>query len=192
LLALKDGRCVGWAYDDTALRQIVKKHDLKRLQLRLPRLLAHEWAVAVRKGEGRRTLGRFISAAIIDWHHNGLLLALLRKWNVPASDFLLQRHDFWRQGGQRDCLSGSNGLLPVHCLDLVRTGRAADSADLPSWVMQLKKRTGLDASALFDAYQRAQLLTGLRLTVALSLVAIIGSLLFGVAVAVIDHLSQSG
>src|SRR5699024_6318708 len=45
LLALKDGRCVGWAYDDTALRQIVKKHDLKRLQLRLPRLLAHEWAV---------------------------------------------------------------------------------------------------------------------------------------------------
>src|SRR5699024_2984241 len=78
------------------------------------------------------------------------------------------------------------------CLDLVRTGRAADSADLPSWVMQLKKRTGLDASALFDAYQRAQLLTGLRLTVALSLVAIIGSLLFGVAVAVIDHLSQSG
>src|SRR5699024_1289705 len=75
-MALQDGRCVGWAYDNTVLLQLLGQPGWSRYELSLPLVFEVRWAVAVRQGEAERTLGRFITATIVDWHRDGLLRRL--------------------------------------------------------------------------------------------------------------------
>lgn len=192
LLALKDGRCVGWAYDDMALAQTQRKQQLDQYRVSLPPIFESRWSVAVRRGEGQRTLGRFISATLIEWHRSGLLQESLQRWGVPQSDFLAQQRAHWRETAQASCRADESGLMPKSCIDPVSRTTGSNLAEPPPWVARLREITGLDLAALFDSYSRARLLTGLWLTLALSLVAIVGSLLFGIVAAVGGHLGRQG
>lgn len=192
LLALKDGRCVGWAYDDAALLQVLQEHGLDEYALALPPVLETQWSVAVRKGQGAQTLGRFVRASIIDWHRSGYLQALRHKWQLPASDFLQRAHDKWSAPFDADCRPQANGFFPEGCLGLTRDSAGGSTAHVPDWVVGLKSRTGIDFTALFDPFNRDRLLTGVRLTVAISLVSIVGSLLLGIALALVQHCCHFG
>lgn len=194
-LALRDGRCLGWAYDDTVLAQVLTEPGWKNYETNLPPILQIQWAIAVRQGEGERSLGRFVSDTVVAWHRSGYLLERQQHWGLADNNFLHQQHELWNKTdaeGQLVCQRQVSGEFPPNCLTGTLSAKAAVAAALPPWAISLKDTTGLDLSALFDSYHRARLLTGIGLTMAISLVSIIGSLVVGVLFAVIDHRCHQG
>lgn len=187
-LALRDGRCVGWAYDDSVLSQVLGEPGWSDFRLALPTLLKTPWAIAVARGEGERSLGRFIARTVADWHRSGWLLERQRAWGIPASDFLkTQWHRFQATdaGGQAVCRSDVDGTYPETCLEPVPEQRPKPA--VPAWAERVEHRLGLDLTPLFDALNRQRLLIGIATTLSLSVVAILGSLAVGVALALAER-----
>lgn len=195
-LALRDGRCVGWAYDDTVLAQTVSEQGWEGYNLSLSPILQTPWAIAVRKGEGERSLGRFVGDSVADWHRSGYLLDRQRHWGLPDTRFLNEQHVLWRaanSAGELMCQRQADGDFPQNCL---RGELMADSVSqpltLPSWAEHVKAIVGLDLSALFDSYHRSRLLTGVWLTLAISVVSVVGSLIAGLVLALAEHRARRG
>lgn len=195
-LALRDGRCVGWAYDDTVLAQTVSERGWEDYGLSLSLILQTPWAIAVRKGEGDRSLGRFVSDSVADWHRSGYLLDRQRHWALPDTRFLNEQNALWRvvnRAGELMCQRQADGYFPQDCLyGELLTDRASHTLTLPPWVEHLKMFVGLDLGALFDPYYRAHLLTGVWLTLAISVVSVLGSLVAGIVLAVAEHRARRG
>lgn len=193
-MALQDGRCVGWAYDNTILMRLLNQPGWADYQLALPPIFQVRWAIAVRQGEATRTLGRFITAAIVDWHRSGLLQQLQRKWSLPPSPFLQAQQQHWIGflTANPQCRAQANGLFPTSCFTRTKGSARPDSTHVPDWAARLQAHTGLDLTPLFNAFNRMRLLTGIWLTFAISAVSIIGSLLFGIVLAVVELRCQYG
>lgn len=195
-LALRNGRCVGWAYDDTVLAQTVSEEGWKNYSLSLSPILQTPWAIAVRKGEGGRSLGRFISDSVADWHRSGYLLDRQRHWGLPSRRFLDEQHMRWRavdSAGELLCQRQADGYFPQDCLlGELLAGSTRQTLTLPPWVMQLKASVGLDLRVLFDPYNRSRLLIGGWLTLAISVVSVIGSLIAGIGFVIAEHRCRRG
>jgi polar amino acid transport system substrate-binding protein len=172
LMALRDRRCVGWAFDDTVIAQMLANPEWAGWEMALPTILPTPWAVAVRKGEGDAAWGRVVADAVADWHRSGRLVALQAQWSLPPSAFLAQQHALW-QG----CARGDDGRFPAACLGGTAPTGAGGAG--PGWVRALRA-AGVDAGPFLDSFDRGRLLRGVGLTLALSLVAIAGSLGVGV------------
>lgn len=195
ILALEDGRCVGWAFDDTVLAQLLRSGEVPGYRISLPVILSTPWAVAVRQGEGDGRLGRLVSDAIADWHRTGLLLALQEKWGLPETDFLKGRAAVWQANddtGAPICARAGDGAFPTACLSADIARSAAGALDLPAWAKRWEDTFGIDMSLVFDAYTRTRLMQGLGLTLALSAAAIVGALLVGGALGLIDRTLARG
>jgi polar amino acid transport system substrate-binding protein len=161
LMALADGRCTGFAFDDTVLARILAEPGRAGYRLAMPTILATPWAVAVARGEGAAAWGRFVAGRVADWHRSGLLVELQARWGLPPSDFLAAGHARWSSPAcaapGASCAAPASGASP-----------------------------GVPASRLapfLDPFDRARLLRGAWLTLALSLTAIAGSLAIGAALA---------
>jgi polar amino acid transport system substrate-binding protein len=189
LLALRSGRCVGWAFDDTKIMNLLRGEEWAEYRIGLPSILTTAWAVAVRKGESDRAWGRFVADAVADWHRSGYLVDLQAKWGLPPHAFLAEQQAVWSEsvGGALACARDTAGDYPQRCLDggVARFGGA--DAELPPWAARLAATTGLNVAPLLDPFNQERLLRGIGLTLALSLVAIAGSLAVGVTLAVADR-----
>jgi polar amino acid transport system substrate-binding protein len=187
-LALRDGRCVGWAFDDTVIARLLAGPDWPGYRMAMPTILEAPWSLAVRSGEGDATLGRFAADMVADWHKSGRLEALQAKWGLPPSGFLAAQRQLWSrsEGGAPVCRRGAGGGYPPAC-----TGEAvaAAAADRPGdrWTAAVRAATGLDLAPLLDPLNQSRLVRGIWTTLALSLAAIVGSLGVGAAIAVADH-----
>lgn len=187
-LGLRDGRCVGWAYDNTSLARLLKKPTWADYSMPLPTILSTPWAVAVRKDQQDRAWGRFVSDMVAHWHRSGYLLAVERAWGLPESAFLRRQHEQWSRldaDGKPVCRRGSDGEFPPRCLNQAITRGLAGEAAKGGLAAFLVDDLGLDLSPLYDSFDRARLLRGIGTTVLLSLVAIIGSVASGIAFALI-------
>ena len=187
-LALRDGRCVGWAYDDSVLSQVLDDPEWADFRLALPSRLDTPWAVAVASGEGERSLGRFIARTVADWHRSGWLVERQRAWGIPDTDFLeVQRRRFQETdaSGELLCRPDAGGAFPESCLEPAPEPLPAPS--VPAWAERVERHTGLDLAPLFDALNRQRLMTGIATTLALSIVAILGSLVVGVLLALAER-----
>jgi polar amino acid transport system substrate-binding protein len=189
MMALRDGRCAGWAYDDTVLGQILAEAGWADHALALPTVLRTPWALAVAPGEGEARLGTFLADAVADWHRTGHLVALQAAWGLPPNAFLEEQHARWSAGsdGAPDCARGRDGRFPAACLSDEVARTAGAHIVLPLWAEGLQGRGDLDLRALFDPFNRARLLRGFGLTVALSLGAIAGSLAVGILLALAER-----
>ncbi|MFO1141865.1 MAG: transporter substrate-binding domain-containing protein [Amaricoccus sp.] len=162
LMALRDGRCVGWAFDDSVLAQLLRAPERGGYRLAMPAILATPWSVAVRKGEGSTAWGRFVADRVAEWHRSGRLVALQARWGLPPSAFLAEERARW----SGDCGRDSAGVFPAACLG----GPTPVERDAPG-------------GAFLDRFERARLVRGALLTAAVSLVAIAGSLVAGCGLA---------
>ena len=111
LMALRDGRCVGWAFDDTVIAQLLAGADWPGYRMAMPTILPAPWAIAVREGEGDAALGRFVADLVADWHRGGRLVELQAKWGLPPSGFLAARRELWSRSvdGAPLCRRGADG-----------------------------------------------------------------------------------
>ncbi|WP_300056547.1 transporter substrate-binding domain-containing protein [uncultured Roseobacter sp.] len=182
-MALSFGRCVAWAFDDTALVQRVLTNPEDGYSVMEERILVTPWAIAVARAERETTLGRFVSAMIGEWHATGTILVLERKWQIGESDYLQALNRAWAQPDA--CAAGPDGLPPA-CQGAPPFPAVEDPVAPPAWMTGLRDTTGVDLLVLHEAYTRGRLTQGLGLTLALSATAILGALTVGLLLGTMD------
>ncbi len=186
-LALKEGRCAGWLYDDTAIAAELKLPEWRNYTMPLNSMLLSPWAIAIRQGDDGAALERAIGDAIAEWHRSGTLIELERKWQMPASAFLRDAGQLWSQrdaAGNFVCTRLADGGWPDKCRDQSRrTGESL--TPLEQWGMHVNELTGLDFSIVYDAYDRNAFLRGLLISLALAGACVLGSALFAALIALV-------
>ena len=89
--ALKQGRCVGFVYDDSSIMgTLADKADWADYEMPLPTIDETPWGMAVRFKEYR--LYGMVSEEIQKWHGNGTILAEEKKWGVKNTPFAEEMH----------------------------------------------------------------------------------------------------
>lgn len=96
LTALKQGRCIGFVYDDTAIEGELLKPEWKNTyDMPLKSQDAAPWGVAVRNGEP--AFAKFMSETVTDWHKTGFILQLETKFGLPHhSEFAVEMHNKYK------------------------------------------------------------------------------------------------
>ncbi|MGH7108827.1 MAG: transporter substrate-binding domain-containing protein [Stellaceae bacterium] len=178
-LALRQGRCVGWLYDDTEIEAELARRSWRGYAMPLPSLLLSPWAMAIRKGADGANFARRVGDAIADWHRTGFLIALGKKWHLKPSPFLEREHKLWSArtaGGTFLCHRLADGAWPTACRNQALLG-AAEVGGLRRLGLRIRDLTGLDLSILYDGYDRGEFLHGLLLSLALVAACVCGTLL---------------
>lgn len=191
--ALRDGRCAGLAYDDTALAGMVVEPGWEDFEVAMPTINGTPWAMAVARGPETRQLARRIGDLVAAWHADGTLLSIEKRWLGTTSPFLEEMQTLWSRQTSDGmvCRRGPEGAFPEDCLisTIARSGRQIST---PDWVDAFDDATGLDVTVFFDPYNRSRLLTGLANTIAISITAILGACLFGIGMAALLLRTASG
>ena len=83
--ALKNGNCIAFAYDDTAIVGEMQKPEWSDYEMPLDSILFVPWGLAVNQGE--KDFGAFMSKTITDWHKTGYIAELEKKWKIKPTKF---------------------------------------------------------------------------------------------------------
>jgi polar amino acid transport system substrate-binding protein len=95
LTALKQGRCIGLLYDDTAIEGQLMNADWKSFAMPLPSQDSQPWGLAVKQGETQ--FADFMAKTVTDWHKTGLILDLETKYGISQHSKLAQdMHDKYK------------------------------------------------------------------------------------------------
>jgi len=98
-VALQQGNCIGWVYDDTAFAERLADPKWAGFEMTLPTIMEEPWGLAVKLEEREGAWGKFMAAALEDWHRTGKLIELEKKWGIQASAFLKQMHEKYSKKG---------------------------------------------------------------------------------------------
>jgi len=91
LLALKNGDCVGYLYDQTFIVGKLSDDEWKGgYEMVLPGIMETPWAMAVKPGEAG--LQKFMEDITKEWMKSGRIVDLEKKWNVPPTDYAKRMH----------------------------------------------------------------------------------------------------
>ena len=88
--ALRNGNCVGFAYDDTAIIGELQKPEWSDYEMPLDSILVVPWGLAVKQGE--KEFAGFMSKAVTDWHKTGLIEQLEKKYGIKSTKFAEEMH----------------------------------------------------------------------------------------------------
>ncbi|HWJ75586.1 MAG TPA: transporter substrate-binding domain-containing protein [Kaistia sp.] len=182
-LALRDGACDGWLYDEAALQRQITSGDWPGYRL-LPPDFVSPWAVAV-ASEGR--LAVRLDDTIATWLRDGRLAALEAKWKLPPSAYLRDAGALWSAhdaDGRLTCRRQDDGSWTLACreLDLIE---AQEVVGLAGFTLMLRDRFGIDVTPFYDRYHRAGLIEGLQVTLALAVAVLVGSIGIGAGGAIV-------
>ena len=83
--ALKNGNCVAFAYDDTAIVGELIKPDWSNYEMPLDSILFQPWGMAVKQGEAG--FADFLSKTVTEWHKTGSIAQLESKWGIKPTAF---------------------------------------------------------------------------------------------------------
>ena len=83
--ALRNGNCVGFAYDDTAIVGEMLKPEWSAYEMPLDSILFVPWGIAAKQGE--KGLIEFMGKTVTDWHKSGLIGQLEKKWGIKSTKF---------------------------------------------------------------------------------------------------------
>ncbi len=184
-LAVRDKRCIGYLYDNTALAADVAKPEWAGYKLPLPAALVTPWAIALPSGEDGTDFAALVSDAVIDWHRSGFLIAREKAWGIAPARFLQDAHARWSArdaDGNYACRRIAGAAITADCRNPVFLAQA-EMGSLRRFSIALEELTGLDITLIYDAYDRAAFFAGLAMTLTLTFACIVGSLAVGVALA---------
>lgn len=181
--ALENGQCVGWAYDDTKLAQLLQDGDRwKDYYMPLETVMPVPWALAVSKISSKQDFGFFVSNVVAEWHRKGFLLEKEAEWNIPESKFLRDQYELWNKkddNGNYLCNRLLNGKFPINCLDKAIIASSERSAEVyGAGISVFLKNSKFNFPPLYDDYILEQIVKGGYITVILAISSIAGSLLF--------------
>lgn len=166
LIALKTGVCAAYAYDDTALKQVLLRRGWDDFAMLATSVDPHPWVVAVPSGEGGTAFGLAAAAQLDSWHASGRLLELEARWELGCSSFLLAR---FRDAG------GELTRAPAACAEIRPVPLEASAiANEAAHVGDPTRGWG------GDGYHLRQLASGFATTTVLSVGSILGALALGV------------
>ncbi len=92
--ALKNGSCVGFAYDDTAIVGEMQKPEWSDYEMPLDSILFVPWGLAVKQGE--KNLADFMSKTAVEWHKSGLIQDLEKKWGIKPTKFAQEMREKYK------------------------------------------------------------------------------------------------
>ena len=181
-LALRDRRCVGFLFDDSAIAADLLQPEWQGYTMPLPTLDEAGWAIGIRQQALGSDLDRLLSDAVAEWHRSGLLLELEAKWGIKQTGFLLEMNRLWSardNAGEFVCRRGADGAFPAECRPTRVEGQQTSPRQpgaLEAWL----KSAGINLSILYDPYDRTQFLRGLGNTVLLAVGCIVLSVVIGI------------
>ena len=180
-LALRNGHCVGWLYDEVNLLSAIAGGGWDGFDVSLPTRFVAPWAIAIRKEEAGGRLDRLFGDTVAGWHREGFLQDLEKRWSLPPSPYLRRAREIWQRTdaeGELACRRDETGNWPLECREraLVTSG---ELGGLTALSMSIKETTGLDLSPVYDPLDRSVFFHGLLLTVALSVATVLGSIVLG-------------
>ncbi|MFD0667263.1 transporter substrate-binding domain-containing protein [Ramlibacter sp. MAHUQ-53] len=182
-LAVRDGRCAGMLFDNTAIWADLQHPDWAGYKAPLPPVMNVAWTIALSRKEAGSELERIVGNAVADWHRSGFLAERTRAWGLPPSQFLAEAQALWSRrgaGGHLVCRRDPQGAWPAECRNrLFLTPQ--DVGGLHQFGLSLRDATGIDLSFVYDDFDRGRFLRGLATSVALMLACLAGSLALGVA-----------
>lgn len=90
--ALQDSRCVAFLYEDVTMLQTLQDPEWAGYGLLVPNLESetYNWGMGVRKGEDALT--KLLGEITAEWHRDGTILRLERKYGLTNSAFALEMH----------------------------------------------------------------------------------------------------
>lgn len=92
LLALKNGDCIGYLYDQTFVVGKLTDDDWKGgYEMVLPGIMETPWAMAVKLGEAN--FQKFMEDTTKEWMKSGRIVELEKKWHVPPTDYAKRMHE---------------------------------------------------------------------------------------------------
>ncbi len=188
-LALRNGHCVGWLYDEVNLLAALQGGGWDGFEISLPTRFLLPWAIAIKKEEAGGKLDRLFGDTVASWHRSGFLQGLEKKWGLPPSPYLRRAHEVWQRkdaAGEFVCRRDDNGNWPLECRE--RTLIATEELGGLSAIAQaVNDATGLDVTPVYDPVDRSTFLEGLALTLALSIATVLGSIFGGAVLGWIMH-----
>ena len=92
--ALRNGNCIAFAYDDSAIEGEMTKPEWAAYEMPLDSILVVPWGLAVRQGE--TAFADFMSKTITDWHKSGMILELEKKYGIKPIKFAQEMHDKYK------------------------------------------------------------------------------------------------
>lgn len=180
--ALRDGRCVGFLFDDTGIAADLRSAEWQGYDMVLPSLDRVGWSIGLRHSAMKTDFGAFVSRTLVDWHRSGFLLKREAAWGLPPSDFLRRMHELWTAGPvgtSHHCAIGTDGTVPERCEPLNSGTSIVAPARAPGPVEHFLERHGINLGVLFDPYQRGRFVAGIGWTVVLSILCVAVSVAAG-------------
>ncbi len=181
LLALQDGRCVGFLYTDVAVGHYRTQPEFSRFGSLDESALIAPWAISLPRSERGTDFSILVSDIIGRWHREGLVIELEKRWDVRPSKFVQDAHDLWSRrdaSGNYVCARQADGQLPVACRNkaFVTSGDVEGGQKLGLW---LKEQFNINLSIIYDPFDRQRYITGLIHTLMLSIGSVVFALIMG-------------
>lgn len=181
-LAVRDKRCIGYLFDNTAIQGDLRLPEWTGYKAPLPPVLNTPWALVIARREAGSEFERLLGDIVADWHRSGFATEREKAWGLPASSFLASTHALWKKvdsSGKPLCVRDLAGHWPSVCRNPIFVN-SMDTTGLRRLGLWFKESTGLDLTLIYDDYDRERFLLGLGTTILLMLLCVIGSLLLGV------------
>jgi polar amino acid transport system substrate-binding protein len=90
--ALRDGKCVGWVYDDSSIGSDLASGEWDDYEMPLESEDDNPWGLAVPLEELDGAWGKFMAGMTYYWHASGRLIELEKKWGIKPTEYLKRMH----------------------------------------------------------------------------------------------------
>ncbi len=185
-LAVRDGRCIGYLFDNTAIMNDLARPEWQGYKAPLPPALVTPWAIAIASREQGSEFETILGNIVADWHRTGFLIEREKAWKIPPSKFLVDTHHLWQKKdakGKPFCKRGADGNWNAECRNKIFL-TSTDVNGLMQLGLWVHEKTGINLTPVYDDFDRMQFLQGVVITLLLTVMCILGSLALGVIGAV--------
>jgi polar amino acid transport system substrate-binding protein len=181
LLALKDGRCIGYLHSEVSIAQYLLQPEWQGYKAPFTPAVITPWAISIPRSERGSELERLIGDIVADWHRSGFLIAKEKEWGIRPSKFLKDAQALWRQKtpqGDFICARETNGQWPIACRnpEFITSEQVDGVKGFGLWV---RETLGINLSIVYDDYDSKRFLVGVLYTLLLSMGAILIAIALG-------------